>query len=217
MPRCRLIERRRPEVRRHPARRLVTLKKSQRGHVASDTESEIHGAAAAQARFLIGQIDFHVVMTEELVIQRKDGLIDGLFRDEEKPAGARIGGKRCALARGNNELEEFGRKSFGRLNINPDASQVFARSNGGNSDAGIMGERAQDAFWPNWRPRRRFGQGCPLMAQLFDQRARNNARRSAGPSYLDRAAAERTSFFREQRMLVARADQPVINQNAWWC
>lgn len=54
------------------------------------------------------------------------------------------------------------------------------------------------------------------MAQLFDQRARNNTRRSAGPSYLDRAAAERTSFFREQRMLVAWADQPVINQNAWW-
>lgn len=89
--------------------------------MASDAESEIHGAAAAQARLLIGQIDFHVVMTEELVIEWKDGLIDGLFRDEEKPAGARIGGKRCALARGNNELEQFGRKSFGRLNINPDA------------------------------------------------------------------------------------------------
>lgn len=55
------------------------------------------------------------------MIEWKDGLIDGLFRDEEKPAGARIGGKRCALARGNNELEQFGRKSFGRLNINPDA------------------------------------------------------------------------------------------------
>ena len=184
--------------------------------MAGQAESEIHGAAGAHARRLIGQIDLHVVMIEELVIERKDGLVDGLFRDEEKPPGVRVGGKGCALTRGGDEFEQFGGKSFGRLNIDPDASQVFASSNGGNSDAGIVGERAQDAFWPNWRPCRRFGQRCPLMAQLFDQRSRNNTRRSARPSYVQRAAAERTGFFREQSMLVAWADQPVINQNAWW-
>ena len=107
---------------------------------------KIHSSTSAQARFLIGYIDFDVLMIQELAVQRINCLVNRLFGDEVELSAVRNGSNRCALSWRGDLFDKSGGEGFGRLYIDPYAREIFESTDGGNSDAGIVGQRAQYAF-----------------------------------------------------------------------
>ena len=91
--------------------------------MAGNAESEIHSSTSAQARFLIGYIDFDVLMIQELAVQRINCLVNGLFGDEVESSAADR--QQSMRARGGVDLfdKSGGRASAG--SIDPDASRFL--------------------------------------------------------------------------------------------
>ena len=54
------------------------------------------------------------------------------------------------------------------------------------------------------------------MTQSIEEGTRNDTSRSAGASYLNRAAPKCTCFLRQQGMLVTDRDQSMVNYDARW-
>ena len=79
---------------------------------------KIHSSTSAQARFLIGYIDFDVLMIQELAVQRINCLVNRLFGDEVESSAVRNGSNRCALSwRGDLFDKSGGRASAGSISI----------------------------------------------------------------------------------------------------
>ena len=139
----------------------------QRYQVRGDAISELDLAAVAHDRLAFAETDFHIVMLQKRPIERIDCLVDGFFRNEQQPAAIGVIIHPAPLGGSCDDLQQFGWKSFGRLDVYPDGCNVATHRDGGNGNPGIMRQGADDPAGQIGAPEGDLGtahSGCPNCA-----------------------------------------------------
>jgi hypothetical protein len=140
------------------------MQEGQRHQVCRDTESKLDRPAIANGGFAILEIDLHVVMIEENLVEWMDRLEHGLLGNKDKPSMIGIVTDIDPFQRGRNDLQQFRGQALRRLDIYSNGTNVTARSDGRNGHTSIVAERAGNSCRPNGRARRGPRQsttGCP--------------------------------------------------------
>ena len=113
--------------------------------VCSNAKSQFDDPAIAHDSFVLGKANLHVVMVKERLVERVYCLVYGLLGDEKQSSLVRVIAYSQPLLRRCDQVQQFRRQRFGRLDVYPYSAYITTRPDCRDRNTRIVGERADDS------------------------------------------------------------------------
>ena len=118
----------------------IELDQRQHHQMRGHAKSEFENAPVSYNGFAISKINLNVVVFEEYLIERVDGLVHGLLSCEEESPVVEIVANSELLLRSCDQFQQFRRKQFGRFDVYSHRRDVATQSDSRNGDTVIVCE-----------------------------------------------------------------------------
>src|SRR5262249_408825 len=140
-----------PRVERLGAASPKAGEEGQRHQVCGDAKSQFDDPTVTHDRFALGKTNLHVVMVEEGLVEWVYCFVYRLLGDEKQSSMIRVITQSQPLLRRCDQVQQFRRQWFGRLDVYPYGAHITTHPDGCHRNPRIVGERTDHACGPGWR------------------------------------------------------------------